>query len=627
MDSEQTNAQVATMTLFTENQGSPCNISIRDQTYDRVGAVSRLKPRIRLGCKVSPVEPSTLRTSLTDHAIAEQFQSPLQLGKNLGENNMPKAVIHAQATLQPKPDTPSEARSYGFAVPPRPPALGRKITLKNPPDFQFVKKASPTPKGYFIWAPNESPFSIYYNHRVHYRIRQHALLQRSEEVGGILLGRVYTDPEDGRLWIAITDSLEAKSAIETRASFTFTSATWVEFHQKVEENPNFSGKSFIGWYHTHPDLGVYLSAYDVFVHEYFFDKPWQVALVIDPESREASFFFQLDGKIYKPREPLAVFDIDELAIRKKGRRKPPGEKTDPKILIRDQGENISPLTKTLHTFAILTLACLLLLSTLASKYQLLILCILPMLAGAATLFWVTDNLVIKKKQLIMLLEGCVFFLVFVILIRITYKESASNCIWLIFLYLICLGLIWLKFNPRLVSRFLSSRQKRKLTYRARDSQGVRKKIRSRMADELRVTSDVFSRSEIKLTMIGILLVILILALTQLFSSRADIESRNGLTMPITTLPLTSDAPASIPFDRCSRFQTTSSGIRVFKEPRETGRILAEIPVGYILVVEREQDRKIAENDSWWQIYSQRASMGGWVMVEELKERAECVSER
>ena len=46
----------------------------------------------------------------------------------------------------------------------------------------------------------------------------------------------------------------------------------------------------LGWHHTHPDFGVFLSAYDLFIHRHFFPQPWQVALVVDPLRQELGFF-------------------------------------------------------------------------------------------------------------------------------------------------------------------------------------------------------------------------------------------------------------------------------------------------------------------------------------------------
>ena len=46
----------------------------------------------------------------------------------------------------------------------------------------------------------------------------------------------------------------------------------------------------VGWYHTHPGWGVFLSGMDTFICDHFFNKPLDVALVIDPCQHERGFF-------------------------------------------------------------------------------------------------------------------------------------------------------------------------------------------------------------------------------------------------------------------------------------------------------------------------------------------------
>jgi proteasome lid subunit RPN8/RPN11 len=53
----------------------------------------------------------------------------------------------------------------------------------------------------------------------------------------------------------------------------------------------------VGWHHTHPGFGIFLSRHDEFFHRNFFSQPWQVALVVDPQRGELGFFQWLDGEI------------------------------------------------------------------------------------------------------------------------------------------------------------------------------------------------------------------------------------------------------------------------------------------------------------------------------------------
>jgi hypothetical protein len=46
----------------------------------------------------------------------------------------------------------------------------------------------------------------------------------------------------------------------------------------------------VGWYHTHPSFGIFLSHHDLFIHQHFFAQPLQVAYVVDPIQQTRGFF-------------------------------------------------------------------------------------------------------------------------------------------------------------------------------------------------------------------------------------------------------------------------------------------------------------------------------------------------
>jgi hypothetical protein len=64
----------------------------------------------------------------------------------------------------------------------------------------------------------------------------------------------------------------------------------------------------VGWYHTHPDWGVFLSGMDMFICDNFFNKPLDVAFVIDPCRQERSFF-QWTGDPRQRKRPVSAFYV------------------------------------------------------------------------------------------------------------------------------------------------------------------------------------------------------------------------------------------------------------------------------------------------------------------------------
>lgn len=115
----------------------------------------------------------------------------------------------------------------------------------------------------------------------------HAMSDTRVELGGVLLGGHYQDSE-GKPFVLVTDALRARHYESTRGSFKFTHDTWQEItRQRDGYGPD---ARIVGWYHTHPGWGVFLSGMDLFICEHFFNRPLDLALVIDPCRSERAFF-------------------------------------------------------------------------------------------------------------------------------------------------------------------------------------------------------------------------------------------------------------------------------------------------------------------------------------------------
>jgi len=116
-------------------------------------------------------------------------------------------------------------------------------------------------------------------------IEAHAQAYRGE-VGGVLLGEVYE--EQGRYLVSVTAALPARYTVAGMIYLTFTGWTWLDLIARRQSYPD---SKMVGWYHSHPGLGVFLSGSDRFIHRSFFgDQPWYLALVIDPLTGEQGVF-------------------------------------------------------------------------------------------------------------------------------------------------------------------------------------------------------------------------------------------------------------------------------------------------------------------------------------------------
>lgn len=114
-----------------------------------------------------------------------------------------------------------------------------------------------------------------------------------EEICGVLVGNLYRDNRGA--FLLIDASVRGEHANRSVAGVTFTDETWTHIHTAMEKLP--AEKRIVGWYHTHPGFGIFLSTYDVFIHQHFFTLPWQVAFVYDPCRKEEGVFGWDKGKI------------------------------------------------------------------------------------------------------------------------------------------------------------------------------------------------------------------------------------------------------------------------------------------------------------------------------------------
>ena len=140
----------------------------------------------------------------------------------------------------------------------------------------------------------------------------HAGSDLDHEVGGGLVGEWGVDAETGEGFIQIEAVIQAKHTRHGGAYLTFTQDTLVAMNDDLEAS--HPDKQIVGWYHTHPKMGVFLSSYDLWLHRHFFPEAWQVALVIEPHSRCGGFFIrQLDGYL-DPQRYYGFYELvdDEL---------------------------------------------------------------------------------------------------------------------------------------------------------------------------------------------------------------------------------------------------------------------------------------------------------------------------
>ena len=137
------------------------------------------------------------------------------------------------------------------------------------------------------------------------RLHAHGRERSDVEICGVLVGRACRD--DAGPYLHVADVIRGTAAESRGTQVTFTAATWDAINAALDERrrrAGHEGEGIVGWYHTHPGFGIFLSGMDLFIHENFFDLPHQAAFVYDPVGGDEGCFLWRGGAAV--REPFLV---------------------------------------------------------------------------------------------------------------------------------------------------------------------------------------------------------------------------------------------------------------------------------------------------------------------------------
>jgi proteasome lid subunit RPN8/RPN11 len=112
------------------------------------------------------------------------------------------------------------------------------------------------------------------------------------EICGVLIGNGYRD-ERGP-FVYVEGNIRGDHSDSQAAQVTFTGETWNHIHNQLDRD--WPHLQILGWYHTHPGFGVFLSGMDLFIHESYFSGEHHLALVYDPIGGDEGLFVWRNGK-------------------------------------------------------------------------------------------------------------------------------------------------------------------------------------------------------------------------------------------------------------------------------------------------------------------------------------------
>ncbi len=145
-------------------------------------------------------------------------------------------------------------------------------------------------------------FGLYLSKMAEEKIRNHALSQveKHREVMGLMLGSIFKSK--GREYALARDVVTTElNASAVRVSFD--RSYFEELFDKLDQ----AGFNYIivGWYHSHPGYGCFMSSTDVQTQRTMFNKSYHSAIVIDPVQKEIEAFYLKEGRI--ETRPFTVY--------------------------------------------------------------------------------------------------------------------------------------------------------------------------------------------------------------------------------------------------------------------------------------------------------------------------------
>jgi proteasome lid subunit RPN8/RPN11 len=137
---------------------------------------------------------------------------------------------------------------------------------------------------------------IFVNERALRLMESHTRSTLKFEVGGLVFGDFYQHGDVP--FIYIEAAIPASQAQSGSGSLFFTPQAIIEIEE--QRQANYPHLRSVGWYHSHPGFGIFMSPTDTHSHRTVFSNGPFVAFVLDPVARTDGVFAWINSKVAGP---------------------------------------------------------------------------------------------------------------------------------------------------------------------------------------------------------------------------------------------------------------------------------------------------------------------------------------
>lgn len=140
---------------------------------------------------------------------------------------------------------------------------------------------------------NDSPFQVYILESAYRKMLNHVKEDKNVECGGVLVGSPFQTSDHKTVFVIIKDVIRNESRDRSVVHFTVSPEEVKRTRKYIAEN--CAGEMAIGWYHSHPGHGIFLSGLDMTIVKGVYNAPWNIAWVIDSIRQQEGVFYGADG--------------------------------------------------------------------------------------------------------------------------------------------------------------------------------------------------------------------------------------------------------------------------------------------------------------------------------------------
>jgi proteasome lid subunit RPN8/RPN11 len=185
----------------------------------------------------------------------------------------------------------------------------------------------------------KNKFNVFMNLDAEKNLKKHLSIDPRNETGGVIVGQAYYCKKTKIYYTKILGAIPALHTVGNVVHFTFTAASWQSILRVKKQD--FPTSTIVGWYHSHPGHGIFLSGVDLNTQRTLFNKAWDIAIVYDPQRKEIGYFYSIEGKptipIYFTENKVTDVDKSTHDIGNKNTESPVDNET---IVDIPAGENI-----------------------------------------------------------------------------------------------------------------------------------------------------------------------------------------------------------------------------------------------------------------------------------------------